>query len=55
VAQFPVIPPDEVEPSRRRRRRRVWPWVLAAGIAALLVLVIGIASVVPFSSDILRQ
>src|SRR5436309_3369422 len=55
VPEFHVIRRDEVEARPRRRRRRVWPWVFAAGIAALLVLLIGIVSVMLFSSETLRR
>jgi AsmA-like C-terminal region len=55
MARFQVIRNGDLEHAPRPRNRRAWRWVLAAGIAALLVLVIGIVSVVPFSSDILRR
>jgi len=55
VAQFQVIHNEVPGPPQRPRTRRVWPWVLTASIAALLIVLIGIASVVPLSSDILKR
>jgi hypothetical protein len=49
-----LVRPEVAAPARPRRKR-IWLWLPVAAVSALVVLIVGIASAIPLSSDILKK